>query len=274
MRVIDRRATEELCIKNIRVMCAKRPYGKGGARQDAGRPSHGLLYVREGCAHFYHDINPTVSVEAGKILYIPKGYKYRMQYTAPMTEFVLLNFDLTTATDEEVVLAEKVTVMNVDDNTQQIERIMLELESTASSLDFFQLLHRKELVYRLFGVLYSAGTFVFLQTQRYPQIMPGVMLLEKTYLQNLPIAHFAEACNISLSSFRSLFSKQFGVSPVQYRNNLRIERAKQQLTEGIYSVNEIAYACGFENIGYFCRYYKKVVGEAPGATKKGTLTKK
>lgn len=274
MRVIDRLATEEFCIQNVRVMGATRPAGWRVDQHDVGRPTHGLLYVRNGSACFYHGVNPTISVETGGVLYIPKGYRYKMQFTSSETEFILLNLDITNANGEETALAEKIILMTPNDHTQQIDRIMTELEVTASSLDFPLLLHRKELVYRLLGILYSAGSLSFLQTARHPQILPGVLLLEKTYLQNLPISRFAEESNISLSSFRSLFSKQFGVSPVQYRNNLRIERAKQQLSEGIYSVSEVAYACGFENIGYFCRYYKRVVGEAPGATKKGTIPQK
>ena len=34
------------------------------------------------------------------------------------------------------------------------------------------------------------------------------------------------------------------------------------------AVAEAAYACGFENIGYFCRYYKKITGEMPSETGK------
>ena len=78
---------------------------------------------------------------------------------------------------------------------------------------------------------------------------------------------FAEASGISISLFRALFSKQFGMSPVQYRNRLRIDRAAVILSEGSCTVSEAAYACGFENIGYFCRCYKKFMEETPMETK-------
>jgi len=57
-------------------------------------------------------------------------------------------------------------------------------------------------------------------------------------------------------------------SPVKYRNALRVERAKELLRDGSFSVAEAAYASGFENIGYFCRTYRNFMGEAPGDTKK------
>jgi transcriptional regulator GlxA family with amidase domain len=49
---------------------------------------------------------------------------------------------------------------------------------------------------------------------------------------------------------------------------LRIERARELLSDGSLTVAEVAYASGFENIGYFCRYYRRITGEAPGDTKK------
>ena len=83
---------------------------------------------------------------------------------------------------------------------------------------------------------------------------------------------YAEASHVSVNTFRNLFQKQFGMSPLKYRNYLRIERAKELLCEGSFTVAEVAYASGFENIGYFCRYYRQITGESPSETKKGTKT--
>ena len=97
--------------------------------------------------------------------------------------------------------------------------------------------------------------------------MPGVLLLKQTYLENLPVEVFAKKSNISVGAFRQLFHKQYNMSPVQYRNHLRISRAQQLLQHGDCSVAEVAYECGFENVGYFCRYYKKITGQTPHQSK-------
>ena len=78
---------------------------------------------------------------------------------------------------------------------------------------------------------------------------------------------FAKACNISESGFRQMFFKQYGISPLQYRNRLRINRARELLEYDNCTVAEAAYASGFENLGYFCRSYKKHMGETPQATR-------
>ena len=43
-------------------------------------------------------------------------------------------------------------------------------------------------------------------------------VIHENYLENIPVAKFAEASGISISLFRSLFGKQYGMSPIQYRN--------------------------------------------------------
>lgn len=117
------------------------------------------------------------------------------------------------------------------------------------------------------GTVYEIGSIPSIKLQKHQQIFAGVLLLEQSYLENLPVSKFAEASGISISLFRTLFSKQFGMSPVQYRNRLRIDRAAVILSEGSCTVSEAAYACGFENIGYFCRCYNKFMGETPMETK-------
>ena len=91
-------------------------------------------------------------------------------------------------------------------------------------------------------------------------------MLRKNYLENLSIPELAAACNISVSSFRALFTECYGMSPIQYRNRLRIKRAKTLLADGGYTVAEVAAESGFYNVSYFIRFYKKTVGETPSET--------
>ena len=54
-----------------------------------------------------------------------------------------------------------------------------------------------------------------------------------------------------------------GLSPVEYRNNLRLQSAKLKLESGEYNVSETAEACGFSNLSFFIRLYKKTYGCTP-----------
>ena len=254
----------DILVQNIVVISGARARGRTFTMPESGRGSHGFLYIWNGEATFYQDDGNTVRAIDGQLLYLPKAARYKIRYAAESTTFVTVNFDLLGdllclfRTNGITILADK-------DSADTIANIMKKFVACGPEQTLSGQFRRKELFYRLLSVIHDNNPGA--ESQQYPQIMKGVMLLKQTYLENLPIGMFAKESNVSISSFRQLFHKQYGMSPVQYRNALRIRRARQLLEDGGGTVAEVAYACGFENIGYFCRYYKKVTGETPQQTR-------
>lgn len=72
---------------------------------------------------------------------------------------------------------------------------------------------------------------------------------------------------MSRNEFFKWFREQFGISPLEYINRERIKMAKQLLSEKRNSVSEIGYQCGFSDVNYFVRLFKKEEGITPGAYK-------
>ena len=261
---------EDIYISDATVLSGIRPAGRSANRL-SGRTENGLLYIWRGEAVFSEHAGNDLTAQSGDLIYIPKGCCYKMQYTAPNTTFVLVDLGMFDEHHKDLLLSKTITVLAKDDASHRIAGIMAELELCSAVQTLSAIFRRKELVYKLLGTVYEIGTMPSMKPQKYPQILAGVLLLEQSYLENLPVTRFAEESNISISLFRSLFGKQYGMSPIQYRNRLRIDRAKVILSEGSCTVSEAAYACGFDNIGYFCRYYKKITGETPMETKRRSL---
>ena len=261
---------EDVYLSDATVLSGIRPAGRSTNRL-SGRTDNGLLYIWRGEALFTEHLGNSLTAHSGDLIYIPKGCRYKMQYTAPDTTFVLINLQMFDQYHKDLLLSKSITLLAKDNAAHRIAGIMAELELCSAVQSLAALFRRKELVYKLLGTVHEIGTMPSIKQQKYPQILAGVRLLEQSYLENLPVSRFAEASNISISLFRSLFGKQYGMSPIQYRNRLRIDRAAVILSEGSCTVSEAAYACGFENIGYFCRYYKKITGETPLETKRRNL---
>lgn len=258
----------DICVSDVMVLSGVRPMGRGTSNS-LGRKTNGILYIWNGEARFWSDKGQELKVNAGELVFIPKGCVYKMQYTAPDTTFVLINLEMFDKSGEGILISEDISVIARDGQNNRIAWIMSNLEMCGASRNLSAVFRRKELVYKLFGIIFESELSVTSKTGKYPQIFAGVMMLEQSFLENLPISAFADACNISVSQFRTLFNKQYNMSPVQYRNRLRINRAIDILSEGSCTVSEAAYACGFENVGYFCRYYKKITGKTPNQTKSG-----
>ena len=73
---------------------------------------------------------------------------------------------------------------------------------------------------------------------------------------------------MSETYFRRIFLRNFGISPIKYINNLKIDRAKDLITSGYYSISEAAEASGFHDNAYFTRKFKEATGVTPLEYKK------
>jgi AraC-like DNA-binding protein len=79
-----------------------------------------------------------------------------------------------------------------------------------------------------------------------------------------PMAKLARSLGVSYTWFRRMFTQHTGLSPHQYRIQIRLGRARTLLSETTLTVKEIAYRCGFESEHYFSRLFKRKAGLAPG----------
>ena len=71
--------------------------------------------------------------------------------------------------------------------------------------------------------------------------------------------------SLSRSQFYKYYTDFFGVSPMQDLTAVRIEKAKQLLTNKNLQVTEVAYRCGYNSIHHFSRTFKEHCGMSPVA---------
>jgi len=63
--------------------------------------------------------------------------------------------------------------------------------------------------------------------------------------------------------FVRFFKENTGKTPVSYINSYRVYKACELFRTSDLSVLEVAYECGFENVGYFIRTFKKQMNMTP-----------
>jgi len=244
-----------------------RPRAKILDRRYNGRNKNGFLYLFSGKVEFFDaDGNSMCKAAANDLIYIPKGVKYRLCNNEE-THFALINFEMKSADENDFIFFSKIsTVIKSNTNTELISifKRVEKADLEAVSISVFKC---KELTYRLFSCI-SESAIEY--GEKNNKIALGVQILRERYLENIPITELAAACYVSVSTFRNLFSEQFGMSPLQYRNLLRIKRAKALISNGDYTIAEVASLSGFSSESYFCRYYKKIVGTTPSSNGKET----
>lgn len=90
-------------------------------------------------------------------------------------------------------------------------------------------------------------------------------LLDRPDSQSRDIQTLLVSLGFSYPHLCRLFHRAFGVTPVEYRTAVRLERAKTLLRDPKISVGEAAYAAGFHDPGYFARCFRKQNGMSPKA---------
>lgn len=71
-----------------------------------------------------------------------------------------------------------------------------------------------------------------------------------------------KACMSQTNFFRS-FKNELGISPVDFINAERIGTAKKMLKQPLASIYDVALSCGFNNISYFNKMFKRCTGYTP-----------
>ena len=89
--MIDKRLLYELSVSDVTVLSGIRPSGRS-SDHSYGRKKHGLLFIFWGEASFYCEDGKSLVAGDKELIYIPKGLRYRMKYSAPSTKYVLINF--------------------------------------------------------------------------------------------------------------------------------------------------------------------------------------
>lgn len=155
-------------------------------------------------------------------------------------------------------------------------RKVIKLGDSSRFSEYFEISYKawqeKNTGYKLFinAIVYNLLYFMVNESdERKATADPFVQKIEdymhKNYKSKLSLDELASFCGYSVSYFKAHFADRFGVSPMKYLNTLRIERAKELLRTGMYSVGEVAEECGFENLYYFSNVFKKYTGYRPSS---------
>lgn len=80
----------------------------------------------------------------------------------------------------------------------------------------------------------------------------------------------AAAAEIGLSRayFQKAFTRAYGVSPLEFTQSLRLDRAREALAMTDLPIRAVAEQCGFREEAHFYHFFRKRTGMTPGAFRK------
>lgn len=95
-------------------------------------------------------------------------------------------------------------------------------------------------------------------------IHKAIQYINANYCLPIKLSHIAREAGMSVSCLGRAFKKTLSVTFSMYLNKVRIARAIQILEGGLgFSINEIAFVCGYTNQYHFSRMFKKMTKTSP-----------
>jgi AraC family transcriptional regulator len=81
--------------------------------------------------------------------------------------------------------------------------------------------------------------------------------------RSLPLSELARVARLSNSYFSRAFKGTFGQPPHAFILCRRVERARQEMLEGLEPLSQIALSCGFADQAHLARIFRRETGLAP-----------
>ena len=106
---------------------------------------------------------------------------------------------------------------------------------------------------------------------KFDSILPSLQYIMEHYRETIRISTLAKMCYVSESYFRKVFFECMHVSPSEYINQFRINKACDLIKNKNYSMDVVAAKVGFQSTATFYRNFKRQKGCKPFQWKKDNL---
>lgn len=226
--------------------------------KEAVVPSSRLLYLAQGKLAYHYD-NQVIEYRAGQIWLVPELTRRHWQLLSKRAELFWIEF------------VHLVPMLNAISNTavkaHDLDAAMFQrafncwgTPNAASQLELSCLLETLLVRFGLHVEEVEQGDAF----SRLPGAVTRVMMwLQENLDQPIALESLHEIAQLSPNHFRKVFKQATQMSPTQYVQMLRLRKARYLLVTTAMTVQEIAYAMGYEDPGHFSKQYRQCWGMSP-----------
>ena len=235
-----------------------------------GRGTYGIVHCVYGTAEYRFSSGEKLIIEKGDTLLLSPVAVYSI-YTQEEFKHYTVNFKLHQKSSHLDILGSHYCLLKNTTAEQFLMHLNRLIKARAKKSPGYEMLSISHL-YALLSLFYFEYKNKDISSDALVRLQPAKEYVERNF--NLPITleYLSKLCNMSITNFRREWQKVYNITPMQYRDDIRISYAKEYLTLGLYSVSEVADKCGFENTGYFIKFFKKRTGVTPNRFKKQSIT--
>ena len=220
-----------------------------------GRGYNGFVLIAGGeCVYSWDE--RCVTLRPGSLIYLPKGARHSVTAPERTLDLYRINLTVTDALDgEEIVFRHEPYLVSdsapkgLFDISEELCRITMHPDASFRST---------ALICELLDFCARQG-----KSRSVTRIGAAIDYINNHFTEEISVSHLSELCFLSEAHLYRLFKDELKMSPIEYKNSLRIRRAQLLLPDTELSIGEIADMLGFDNACYFSRIFKSRTGISP-----------
>lgn len=143
------------------------------------------------------------------------------------------------------------------------DRLILEVEHKAFN---YELACKSMLILFITHIIRTTTSSLFIEESQEKinlECMKIKNYIDAHYSQNITLDFLSDLSYMNKFHLVHTFTKEIGVSPINYVITRRIQEAKNLLATTNYSIRDIASIVGFSNSSYFSQMFRKISGVSP-----------
>lgn len=219
-----------------------------------GFPSPRLAYVQEGTCRCVSE-DGELLIRAGDVWSLPAMREYRSFWEgAPGICFYYLEYE--------------------SDFFSLSVRHFKKVEGLDLQASFARLVDSEDEYERLslfYTILRRAAPFIAEREEvKIDPVLPALDHIRNHFDREIKVRELAEMCFMSQSKFYLAFKQIAGVSPIEYKNGLRIARASEMIRHGL-TLERICEQLNYASPAFLRRQFKKYYGITPQELRKRHL---
>lgn len=234
-------------------------WGEGG-RKIHNDPFSRLYWIRKGKGEIDY-IKGRIILEPGKLIVIPSftparyfcedgmelyWIHFRADLFGSQEIFKLMNWNFTVKVQNQKIMTDFMKNLILSSSSKKLE------DSFSSDIMLRQLLCR-----------FASEKEDVMNLQDVQRFLPAIVYIEQNLHRKITLKDLIKVVPLESAYFCSLFSKTIGESPMHFINRKKIEKSQFLMENKELSLKEIAGEVGFEDVYYYSRVFKNIVGIAP-----------
>ena len=233
-----------------------------------------INYVKKGNCILHLD-QESVSFREGDTMIITSGVNHTFEAGTEGTTLMQLEFlpeifshfdsgakGQITGLTSVMLFSEENRLIKIVNNIrimQVVQRIVNELKQKGQYYHYLVVMYYAELLILIYR--YMDETYLPICTNE--SLKKAISFIRLNYPSDITITEVAEQAGIGERYLRNLFSRHLNLSPLDYLNQIRINKSIELLRNTGMSVKEICFQCGFKSPQYFSRVFKQQTGITP-----------